>query len=572
MTHGDPVLLDPSSTIPVRGRDRELWELRSFAERVPRGGGAIAVLGAAGSGKSTVLEMLARHARIAVERVTGGLGEVRTGVARATEATLLLLDDAHRLPDGEFEQILFTARRLAATPVGLVVSAGETAAPLLAGAGIDVMRLDPLDAGFARTIVRDAAPVPVAAPVLERIVAAGAGNPRALIDFTRSSAADELSGRRMLSDPLFLDLEARRRWRDRFAGLGESELCALALVAAEDGVSLESATAAARASGLVLPITECEQRGILIVCGKRVGFTGAVLRSTAYHDRLDAQRRAIHAALATAIRAPDCADRRAWHRALAASDEDEAVAAALEDTADLARRHRGPIAVADALERAAELSGNHRSASRRQTGAAKACWQAGWRRRAETLLVRAGPLPGDPEIRATAALVSGALALSGGHPDDAFGALILGADSAIDREPDLALDLIARATGIAWWNGRSDLAGKTAALAERAMRKDRYSTFVKDMAAAGRDIVGGRLEHLQSALTRVLAAGDTFDEPRRLIFACESAGVLGDDVAALRLLQRAVRLLRGPDSRSDAPFALELLAFVNAWQGRLDAA
>ena len=88
-------------------------------------------------------------------------------------------------------------------------------------------------------------------------------------------------------------------------------------------------------------------------------------------------------------------DRRAWHLAAAAVEPDESVAAALENSADRARRRSGAGAAADALERSAQLTSGRGERGRRLTAAAHDAWLAGQRDRAATLLAEAEQLVED---------------------------------------------------------------------------------------------------------------------------------------------------------------------------------
>src|SRR5207237_8387128 len=83
-----------------------------------------------------------------------------------------------------------------------------------------------------------------------------------------------------------------------------------------------------------------EAAGLLRVERGRVTFRHPLLRSAVYSAAPPAARRAAHRALADAIADEDDPE-RVWHKAAATIVPDERVAAALERTAEGARRRRG---------------------------------------------------------------------------------------------------------------------------------------------------------------------------------------------------------------------------------------
>src|SRR4029453_17000466 len=74
----------------------------------------------------------------------------------------------------------------------------------------------------------------------------------------------------------------------------------------------------------------------LVQIGRRVLFRHPLVRSAAYRRATPSELQAAHGALAAATDAERDPDRRAWHRALAASGPDDDVADELERSADRA--------------------------------------------------------------------------------------------------------------------------------------------------------------------------------------------------------------------------------------------
>jgi hypothetical protein len=284
-----------------------------------------------------------------------------------------LVDDAQWLDRTSAQVLGFVARRLGADPVALVFAAREPAAEL---AGLPEMEVEGLGPGDARALLDAALTGPLDARVRDQIVAETRGNPLALLELPRELTLAELAGGfRLPGAPLPGQIEDC--FRRRMEALPDQSRRLLQLAAADPTGDPSLMWRAAERLGLPVQAAGPAVEAGLAEFGVRVRFRHPLVRSAAYWSASFPDRQKIHAALAEATDPAADPDRRAWHRAAAATGPDEDVAADLERCAGRAQARGGLAAAAAFLERAAALTAGPPRRAERTLAAAQASLQAG---------------------------------------------------------------------------------------------------------------------------------------------------------------------------------------------------
>ncbi|XVV08949.1 helix-turn-helix transcriptional regulator [Actinoplanes sp. CA-131856] len=335
---------------------------------------------------------------------------------------LCLIDDAQWLDSTSAQTLTFAARRLLAERAGVIFAIREAAAGP-PWRGLPDLPVGGLPDEDARALLDSAVPGRLDEQVRDRIVAETRGNPLALLELPRGLTAAELAGGFGRPDARPLATTIERNFAQRVRALPAPAQTVLLTAAAEP---LGDAGLLRRATRLLdLPATAgapAEAAG-LIELGSRVRFRHPLVRTAVYRAASPAARRDVHHALARATDAATDPDRRAWHRANAADEHDEAVAAELAGSAERAQRRGGVAAAAEFLRRAAELTPDPGTRAARALAAAEAEMRCGAFEVALKLLVTAdeaadeaaGEGPASEWHRATAALMRAQIAFASGH-------------------------------------------------------------------------------------------------------------------------------------------------------------
>ncbi|MHC1558995.1 AAA family ATPase [Actinomycetospora sp. C-140] len=338
---------------------------------------------------------------------------VRTGVLRllgavATQRPLLLVVDDVQLVDRDTCEVLtFVLRRLTTERIAVVIAARSTVRPAGIEAGVPAISLGPLPDVDAARLLDSLPDAPTGRARLDVLAEAG-GNPLALVELASVVAREGGLARAGLAAPARL----QDMFSDRLARLPEATRRLLVYAAAAAQEDLATTVAAAGTGEDLSGWAPAEEAGLVVVGRDSVAFRHPLVRAATYEGAPAGLRSRAHRDLAAAL-VHDPA-RRAWHLAEATIAPDEAVAAALEETATLARQRGGVHATARALQRAAERTPDTHERARRYTLALAAADDYGdpaWIRELHQELLR---LTDDPDLLGAAAAAAGhGLSLSG---------------------------------------------------------------------------------------------------------------------------------------------------------------
>ncbi len=246
---------------------------------------------------------------------------------------------------------------------------------------------------------------------------------------------------------------------DRIAGLGTDEQTALLVAALQDSDTLaETLAALAELTGddqVSARIDTAIAAGLVTSDGISIRFRHPLVRSAVVGRAPAAQRRAVHLAFARSLAAD--ADRATWHRALAARDPDDELAAALEAGAERTAASGAVDLAEEWLERAAQLSADETGKARLLLRAAELAFQLGRADSVHELMAAARALPLDAPTYARLAGLEGAF--DDGVPGDigTVRRLVEAAESALAvGEQDLAASLLLGAAMPCYWGGAGD--------------------------------------------------------------------------------------------------------------------
>ncbi len=278
-------------------------------------------------------------AGLAPDRFLVGLGLLSSLSAVAEERPLVcVVDDGQWLDRASLLTLAFVARRLLAEPVAMVFAARERGEELRGLPELEVQGLGDAD---ARALLDSVVPWRLDERVRDSIVADTHGNPLALSQLPRGLSPAQLAGGFGVTSGVSLSARIEESFLRQFESLPE-DTRELVLVAAAEPVGDPALFwgAAAHLGISVEALAPGVSAGLLEV-DSRVRLRHPLVRSGVYRAASQGERRRVHAALAQVTDPQVDPDRRAWHRAQAASEPDEDVAQELERSAGRAQARGG---------------------------------------------------------------------------------------------------------------------------------------------------------------------------------------------------------------------------------------
>jgi DNA-binding CsgD family transcriptional regulator len=613
------------------GRPRECAVLDELLEQVRRGHSAVLVMrGEAGVGKTALLEYVAGRARgCRLARVTGvrsemeltfaglhqlcapmlsraeclpvsqrealrtafGLAEGRppdrflVGLAvlslvsevAAERPLVCVIDDEQWLDHASAQALGFVARRLAADPVGLVFAARVPGEELTGLRELTVAGLPDAD---ARALLESVLAGPLDARVADLIVSETGGNPLALLELPRGLTPVQLAGGFGLPFATPLPSRIEDSFRRQLDALPDPTRRLMLVAAADPSGDPVLVRRAAGQLGIPAPAAGPAVEAGLLEFRAHVWFRHPLVRSAAYRSASPQDRQEVHRALAEVTDLRIDPDRRAWHRARAATAPDEEVAAELESSAGHAQARGGLAAAAAFLERAVVLTADPARRTERGLAAAQASLQAGACGKARELLVMAEAGPLDELQAGRADLLHGQATFVSGLGSDAPPLLLKAAKRLEQLDLGLARETYLSAWMAAMFAGRLAGAGDLLEVSRAAralpasadpprpadLILDGLALLVTDGPAAA----APALRHVVSAFTDpgVCAA----EELRWGWFAQAAASALWDDDTWHAMLARQVRLARDAGALDQLPIMLGALGTAAVWSGDFAAA
>ncbi|WP_322938407.1 LuxR C-terminal-related transcriptional regulator [Nocardioides bizhenqiangii] len=494
--------------------------------------------------------------------------------AAETRPVLCVVDDAQWLDEESANAMLFTARRVGVERVAMIFAARDQEETKFDAPGLPTVALSGLPTDAAQALLEESAGAAVDPGVTTALLEATGGNPLALVELPGALTPEELSGEEPLPASLPVPDAVARAFLGRVRRLAPEVQTFLLVAGAEGSGDLAAIQHAALAQGCDDDALASAEASALVQTRRdRLEFRHPLVRSAVYDAAPTAQRRAVHAALADALAHQGQPDRRAWHRAAAATGPDPAIADELEKVGERAAARGAPAAASAAFERAAALSSTVEAGASRRWRAAEQARLAGHHRRALNLLRAARSLTEDPLLIADLDLIRGAVELVSGSTASAEQVLLGAARDVQALDTGRALQLLvvgAQAAALADHAEAGVEIGRIAAALPRGQTP--LEVFFADLLVGCGHYLSGDLAAALEPLRSAVRAAPEFEQSMLLTWGSRAAYYIGDDEAAFQLDSRAVSLARAAGALGDMLPPLQRLALSEILLGHWSSA
>ena len=496
--------------------------------------------------------------------------------AAEKQPLLCVVDDAQWLDRASARVLAFVARRLLAERIMMVFGARERLSSL---AGLAEVAVEPLGHRDARALLDSVLPGRMDERVLERIVAETRGNPLALLELPRGLTPAQLASGLGLAAALPLSIGIERSFTRRLVRMPRDTRLFVLLAAAEPLGDLALLWRAAKQLGIPDAAAHtAEMEGLMALDGA-VTFRHPLVRSAVYGRAEPDERRKVHRALAEATDPRIDPDRRAWHRAQAASTPDEEVAAELERSAVRAQARGGFAAAAAFLERAAALTPLESRRSGRALAAAEAKLQAGALDDVLRLVATAESGSLSELDQAKAGLLRAEVAFVSTRGSDAAPLLLEAAERLRPVDPELARETYLEALSAAIFAGplagpgaSSPEVARAAKAAPPAGNPRGLDLLLDGLVVLLTDTYAAAVPILRKT-QRAFGEGMSQTEQLRWMWGGTiSAMHLWDDEAWERVADRHLQLVRETGALGDLPVALGHRGQMHVFAGELTSA
>jgi DNA-binding CsgD family transcriptional regulator len=382
-------------------------------------------------------------------------GALAVLTAAADQSPLVILVDDFQWLDAESAQILlFVARRLVDEPLAMVFAVRVEPDMPMHDPGLPILSLTGITTEECARLAT-AMRVTVSPQNLASLVGSTGGNPLAVVEGLRMAGTggwNEGSWAGLEGTSLHHSLE--RTWGRLFDQLPEDARTALFVVVADQAAGGRHSMQALKSLGLSLgSLGPAERLGLVASSTDAIRLRHPLLRSVVLTHTPLAARAAGYRALA------DIADdySRSWYLAAAAIGPDESVATALVAAAGEARQRNGLRASARTLHRAAELTANPSVRAERLLKAAHDAHLAGDSRSAITWCEQALGYCDDPTFAVDVQRVAGGALTWMGEPKRALELMTAAAARARPNDPVRTVEILAEAIGPALLHGQVHL-------------------------------------------------------------------------------------------------------------------